>query len=712
MKKITLVLTLALASIASLAQTHQHVHKETVDPEFCGETTETNRLIAEHPEFAEMREIEEAALQADYENYLSSWSPYDRSTYTIPVVVHIVHLGGPENISDEQVYSAMEQLNNDFNGTNPDVGATIPEFADIIGLCDIEFRLATKDPSGNCHKGITRTFSETTYDVGNSGSSNHPIVDAVEDEHGTWPQNKYMNIFVCADPNGNAGYTFRPTNWFPANRMYGSIFMRSDYMGIIGTSSVGRRHTLAHEAGHWLNLSHPWGNNNSPGNAASCGLDDGVADTPNTIGWNNCSDVYGETCGSLDNVQNIMDYSYCSTMFTEGQAARVQAALLGGTAQRYKLSTAANLIATGTDGPGDLCEAQFSSNLRTVCAGATIDFNDQSFHTVTSRNWTFEGGSPASSSSENPTITYATPGVYSVTLNVSNGGDSETTTIEAYVIVLPNTGITLPYAESFEGLAELPDNDRFTLENEAGDEAWELTDEVAYSGSKCVVLDNYGVNNGSKDAIVSGTIDLSSVDPDDELVFNFKYAYQRRSASNDEWIRFYVSNDCGESWALRKNIHGDDLGEIISGSPYTPGGNGEWKQVNITNIFAAYFVSNFRFKIEFENDNGNNIYIDDINIYAASTVGLADNELADAEINVYPNPLADEATVQLNATAGQDYNITLYNALGEQLTTVYNGELQNGMNTVQWSTYDLAKGIYILRVETEGQVQTIKLIKD
>ncbi len=710
MKKITLVLTLALASSASFSQVHQHINKNDSEPNLCGETVETNRLMAAYPEYAAMQEEEDETFQAAYEDYLESWSPDDRSLYVIPVVVHIVHLGGSENISDAQVFSGIEQMNLDFNVENPDVGATIPEFVDIIGNCDIEFRLATKDPSGNCHSGITRTYSETTYDVGNSGPSSHPIVDAVEEEHGTWPQNEYMNIFVCADPNGNGGYTFRPTNWFPAGRMYGSIFLRSDYMGIIGTSNTGRRHTLSHEAGHWLNLSHPWGNNNNPGNPASCGTDDGVADTPNTIGWDNCSDVYGETCGSLDNVQNIMDYSYCSTMFSEGQAARAQTALLGTTAQRYKLSTPTNLANTGTDGPGDVCEALFSSDLRSICAGSTVTFTDNSYHSVTSRTWNFEGGSPATSTSENPSITYDTPGVYEVSLEVSGGGGSESTSDENYIVVLPNPGTSIPYSEGFETLSDLPDYSRFIVENEVEDVTWELTTLAASSGSKSAFLGNYGITNGSKDALVSGTIDLSGVDEDDDIIFNFKYAYKRKNSENDEWIRFYISDDCGETWALRKNIHGDDLGPTVSGSEFTAV-EGDWQQVNITNIFPDYYVSTFRFKIEFENDNGNNIFIDDINLYPASMASLVD-ESNDFGVKVYPNPLEGQATLELIAKAGQDYNVTLHNALGETIAVVHNGALVDGKNQIQWATDNLAKGIYILRIESDGQIQTIKLVKD
>jgi len=679
----------------------------------CGETTETNRLLTDYPEFGVLQEMEQTNFQEEYESYLETWSPWDRSLYVIPVVVHIVHLGGSENISDAQVYSGIEQMNLDFNTDNPDLDATIAEFAGVIGDCDIEFRLATKDPDGNCHSGITRTYSETTYDVGNSGSSNHPIVDAVEDVHGTWPQNKYMNIFICIDPNGNGGYTFRPTNWFPSSRMYGSIFLRSDYMGIIGTSNSARRHTLSHEAGHWLNLSHPWGNNNSPGNAASCAIDDGVVDTPNTIGWNNCSDVHGETCGSLDNVQNIMDYSYCSTMFTEGQAARVQTALLGGAGQRYKLSTPANLAATGTDGPGDLCAAQFSSSHNSVCVGSTIVFADESFHAVTARNWTFTGGSPSSSISENPSITYDTPGVYPVSLSVSNiSGDTESSTIVDYIVVLPISGDAIPYSEKFETLTGLPDNDRIMVENGQTDVTWELSTLASYSGSKSAYLANYGVNNGSKDALVSGTIDLSSLSGSDELVFNFKYAYKRKTAETDERLQIFVSKDCGETWALRKNVHGDDLGPGVSGANYVPAGAWEWHQVNIVNVYSDYFVENFRYKIEFENDNGNNIFIDDINIYPSYLADLTDQEANNFGVSVYPNPLKEKTTIKLNAVAGEVYTISLYNSLGQVIGNIYNDELIEGENSIDWTTANLSKGIYVLRIESQGQIQSIKLIKD
>lgn len=696
---------------ANFAQTNQHTHTSDTPVNYCGEAIETNRLKAEHPSFAEAMESEQADFQTNYETFLDHWSPYDRSSYTIPVVVHVVHLGGDENISDEQIMSGMEELNADFSMTNVDLGATVPDFAGITGNPDIEFRLATKDPDGNCHPGITRTYSETTYDVGNSGSSYHPIVDAVEDAQGNWPQNEYMNVFICIDPNGNAGYTFRPTNWFPQNRMYGSIFLRHDYMGIIGTSNPGRRHTFSHEVGHWLNLPHPWGNSNTPTDPDNCGMDDGVADTPNTVGWDFC-DLDGESCGSLDNVQNIMDYSYCSTMFTEGQAARMVYALTeSAVAGRYKLIQPTNLASTGVDGPGDLCEASFSSNQTVICSGESISFTDNSFHTVTDWEWTFEGGSPSSAGSPNPTITYTTPGVYTVSLNVENGVDSETVTEENYIVVLPTSGEGLPYHESFEAYETFPDNERFVVDNGVNDVTWSLNSETGYVGSKSVYIENFGVNNGSFDAIESSTIDLSSVDPEDEIIFNFKVAYNRRNSDNDEWMRFYISNDCGETWALRKNIKDDDLGETVSNSPYTPAGMAEWKQVNITNILPDYYVENFRFKIEFENDGGNNVYVDDINLYPASMTTLNESSL-NTTLKVYPHPIQATTTIKLEQVQTAPVTIQLFNALGEMIEVVYTGELSAGMHQINWSTATLPKGMYILQVQSASNNQTIKLIKN
>lgn len=90
-------------------------------------------------------------------------------------------------------------------------------------------------------------------------------------------------------------------------------------------------------------------------------------------------------------------------------------------------------------------EANFSSDLTGTYAGGAIAFTDQSVGTATAWNWTFEGGSPASSSSQNPTVTYHTPGRYKVTLVASNTAKSSTIEKAGYVVVVPGGDIVAFY---------------------------------------------------------------------------------------------------------------------------------------------------------------------------------------------------------------------------------------------------------------------------
>ena len=60
----------------------------------------------------------------------------------------------------------------------------------------------------------------------------------------------------------------------------------------------------------------------------------------------------------------------------------------------------------------------------------------------------------------------------------------------------------------------------------------------------------------------------------------------------------------------------------------------------------------------------------------------------------------------------ENKHVTLHNALGETTAVIYNGTLNDGENQLQWETINLAKGIYVLRIESDGEIQTIKLVKD
>ena len=166
--------------------------------------------------------MEEAAFDA----WTEGFSEGARSTYTIPVVFHIIHLFGAENISDAQVFDAMRILNEDFNKQNPDWDNVVSQFLPLVANIDIEFKLARKDPNGNCTKGITRTVSALT----NAGDQS--MKNLIQ-----WPRNKYLNVWVAASADGAAGYTLTPGGAAVFAAADG-IVMQHTYVGSIGTGSV------------------------------------------------------------------------------------------------------------------------------------------------------------------------------------------------------------------------------------------------------------------------------------------------------------------------------------------------------------------------------------------------------------------------------------------------------------------------------------------
>jgi PKD repeat protein len=370
---------------------------------------------------------------------------------------------------------------------------------------------------------------------------------------------------------------------------------------------------------------------------------------------------------------------------------------------------------TGVGSEPVLCVAQFESDEPTICNGQSIQYYDNSYANIESRIWTFEGGTPASSTEENPIVTYETPGNYAVTLEVTDGVTSISTTKTDYVLVLSNPGTLLPYAENFETLIEIPDNNKFLIQNQDGGEPWKLTNSVGYSGTNSAFLKNYGVSNGSIDELISGTFDLSEIDSEEDIIFNFKYAYHKKSEDDDEWLRFSISKDCGQTWAVRKNIHGDALSEERSSTSYMPANKEEWTQVNITNINSDYYTADFRFKFSFENDGGNNIYIDDINFYPASMASVIEdktNELIN-NLSLFPNPVSNTFQLTYSTDINEDINIDIYDLVGKKIETIFIGSTQVGVNNIQYSTERLTPGVYqIILSNNSGKQNVIKLIKE
>lgn len=635
--------------------------------------------------------------------------------YKIPVVFHVLHNNGPENISDEQILDALSILNRDYRLLNQDANNVQPEFQGMPADIEVEFLLATKAPNGQCFKGITRTVNAITSNGADGGAQVDAIVAGNDVYNGAWPGNRYLNIFICAEIGGAAGYTTNPSGW-SATQMTNGIWVLHDYVGSIGTSSVSSSRTLTHEVGHWLNLSHTWGSNNNPGNASSCSTDDNVQDTPNCIGVQACI-LSSNTCNSdnaywgfdiKDNVENYMDYSYCSKMFTTGQKTRMRTALQSNNTGRANIVSQANLTLVGAGVAPYLCKADFSTDRTTICVGDQIQFSDESYNLVNSWSWSFPGGSPTSASTQNPTVTYNTPGLYSVTLDASDGGTNDSEVKSNYIrVLLPPT--TIPFYEGFENYNSLSNLVNWEVYNPGGNNAFEVDNTTSFNGIKCAKVQNFGQPAGSVDELISTPIDLSGLTASETVTLSFRYAYRKKLAADNEALKVFITGDCGTNWVQRKTITNNQLSSIAVATSWKPTSQADWVTVHMTNVTSTYFQQNFRAKWRFEGNGGNNFYLDDINLYngaPSNTVVLGMEALEEnvSEVVLYPNPVSSELNIEYSATTADKMTVVLIDANGKRVQA-HEIHSNAGKNLVMMDTNSLAAGKYSAVIYgSQGQI--------
>ncbi|MCB9223877.1 MAG: M43 family zinc metalloprotease [Crocinitomicaceae bacterium] len=714
--KRTLLLVLTLLAIPTFAQ----------DIEHCGFDERNNAIMDQNPELRTY--LHEHFIRMNNGDIPIS---VDRSTVIIPVVFHVIHDGGASNITYEQILSAMDMINQDFQLLNPDSvnvrNTTEAPFQPLTANMNIEFKLAKLDPSGNCTNGVERRLSPEATTNADDNTAKHYDGGGLD----AWPRDKYLNIWVVSTISSQSGsggttlgYAQFPYPGFGFADEFG-VVIRHDRVGSIGTALSGDR-TLTHEIGHCLGLLHTFNGSCTEQlayppytamNDCTAG-GDYICDTPpvtaaqwscvatqNTCNQVPTNDYYGTDV--YDQFENFMSYSPCQYMFSEGQKERVWINF-SDLSFMTNLISAGNATATGVNLPDVLCQADFTSSGVVICAGGSVDYADLSYFAVTGRTWTFEGGTATSTTDSTVSVTYNTAGTYDVTLEVTDGVGNEMITMTDYVTVLAVPGIGLPIHEGFEIYSSIPDNIKWFVENEDEDQTWELHTGDSYSGGYCVKMNNFNMTNGSKDHLISEPIDLSSVPTSEAMVLNFKYAYKRKTSSDNERLRVYISDDCGETWILRKSINGTALSSEQTGTSYVPV-EGDWVNVDVDNITSSYYVNNLRIKFEFTNDSGNNLYLDHINLYSASMADL--NEVIADNLSVYPNPVSDIMTITMDVYDAADYKITLTNTLGQFVDNIYSGELNAGERIINYNSEKLPAGIYYLNVESNGNIITKKLVK-
>jgi len=367
--------------------------------------------------------------------------------YTIPVVVHVMHVPGQSvgtgsNITDAQVIDGIAHLNDAFRNVGSYAGGPFYTNSGISSAdVEIEFCLAVRDPSGNSTSGINRistAYSNIDRDDPCTPPSGSDTQDDCMKALSFWDSNDYMNVWlvneICTSAGvgcGVAGYAYTAG---AHGQLYDGVVNEASYWG----SSENNSKVHVHEVGHYLNLQHTFRNECTE---TDCLLDgDFVCDTPPDAGTIAVSCASGNTINTCSNdatinnspfitdvediYEDYMDYGFqsCQNTFTPGQVTRMRFALT---------TTRASLLSSTGCTPAAAPISNFTSDLTSGCEGITITFQDNSANGTTSWSWTFPGGTPSSSTDQNPAISYNTTGSYDVILIASNSsgtGSTETKT--------------------------------------------------------------------------------------------------------------------------------------------------------------------------------------------------------------------------------------------------------------------------------------------
>ncbi len=671
----------------------------------CSENEADHRAELENPDALKAKtELDAFTKQFTQNNQKSE------VTYIIPVVFHVLHNYGSENISKAQIIDAVRIINEDFNKLNPDTSSIIPEFQGIAANCHIEFRLAKLDPNGNCTDGIVRTITSET----NNANDNTKLLSP------SWNRSKYLNIWTAANlESGAAGYSFYPSSVSGAWGVnIDGVMILDSYVGSIGTGNYNYARALSHEIGHYLNLAHTWGNSNTPGDPNNCNIDDGVSDTPNTIGHTSCN-LYSNTCGQLDNVQNYMDYSYCDRMFTEGQKTRMRAALNSSVSGRNNLWSSSNLIATGTnDGySAQICipNPDFNYYNSIGCNNFTVQYSDLTWNTDSGYSilWSFPGGTPSTSIISNPIVSYANSGNYGSTLNVSNiSGSSQITKSNIIHVQNPNTGEIIPWIESFEDAA-FPENSIDSTKNWLilgnSDFNWTKVN-VAYNGLSSVKVPNESNTLNQISELYSPNIITSS--NNHNTFFTFRVAYAQKLSTDVDKLQVFLSANCGASWYPRYTKSAATL--ATNGGAYVSSFIPDTSQWRKETINLGLYVNKPYIRVKFlvTSSNGNSIYIDDINLDQLTNVENLPLSVLN-NLNIFPNPIKKESILVFDIEKSSEVEILLLNVLGQKLAFYKNTYIAGpyNLNINELFKTNLQQGIYFVSVTINGKSETLKLIK-
>lgn len=700
-------------------------------PRKCGSHDDYVQMMQNNPQFkSNQQEIEK--YTADYISRLSGFRT-SSTLVTIPVVVHVLYNTAAQNISDEQIKTQIDVLNEDFSNINFDRNRIRPVYRGIAGNMDIKFVLARQDPSGNYTNGITRTSTTKTFFC---TSPTNDAKFASTGGHDIWNRDKYLNLWVvpaispssvCSSSNlGILGYAQFPGG--AANT--DGVVIGYEYFGRPSTGGVynlGR--TATHEVGHWLNLRHIWGddsNGDGTCTTSECSGSDQVTDTQNACeeNYGNVS-CYTKNCSTTSNngemFYNYMDYTNDAYMygFTPGQASRSAALFSSGSSGRGALltSTGATNVASSPANDAGItavispaptlidnltttftCEVELTNFGTANLTSCDINYKVNST-AVTTYNWT---GTLAPGSSVNVilpvqiTVAAGTQYFYAYTSNPN--GTTDGTVVNDRIQKRFNQHSatqSLPYTQNFDATAFLNAASLWSNKNyDCGTGAWAKST-ATYAGAGSASFANFTQTSttGRDDEMVTPYLNLSS---QSTPKVGFWVAYAPKTTSASDTLELLITTDGGYNYTSIYKKWGAALQTVAAtASAFTPSSVADWR-FEIVDLTPYQSAKNAQIAFRNITNNQNNLYIDEVVVDQLLNV---QNVEGVKSFSVFPNPNNGQFIVQAGFEKNVNAHIIITNMIGQ---VVYNEKLEQVLQLAKSiDLKNLNPGMYNVALTTE-----------
>lgn len=425
--------------------------------------------------------------------------------------------------------------------------------------------------------------------------------------------------------------------------------------------------------------------------------------------------------GAIENVQNYMEYSGCSHMFTHGQTDRMRATLAMPVSGRNNLYTADNQFYSGINGNQVACvpEADFYTRTPFVCPNTQVQFKaNVKRATATSWNWTFAGGTPATSTEENPFVSFETPGYHDVTLTAGNDEGENTVTKSSEIWIGANysevNGLLNEGFDSNNSLWNWP-----IVNYESNSSIWAWTGAAGHNAPGCAKLNASATYDQVQDIFSSGTEFLHDQDllmtPIMDLTYvsgiqlSFWFAYKTRTsitADITESLEISYSTDCGKTWLMRDNLSGGELITAgIGNANYIPEA-GDWRQL-VLSMPSVVQTDHVRFRFRYTSGLfSNDLFIDDVQV--TGIVGI--DELAQSgSMTLFPNPATDHLSITIDLASTSTAELSILDVTGRKAFSQHVGA-GNSQLDLDLGRLGISRGVYMVRLDSGSGQRTEKLV--